>query len=628
MKNLNNNTHWKFAKFFKEKELSPFLYALSERMEQGNVCLDLTEMESYFHPEHHLFAKDWEINIQALKEHPLVGSSEEGSEPFVCHNNRLYTRRFFSYEQRFVHSIQAFINKEEAEEQRKKLLSNPTLLGMAQSLFPFKDEKEVNWQLVACLTAYCYRFSIITGGPGTGKTTTIAKLLSLLIASHSCGQTLKIKLAAPTGKASARMAESLAGLADNLKREGIELDEEILTVFQSIQPQTIHRLLGYQQKSIYFKHHQENPLDADIIVVDECSMIDISLFTKLLEAINPKTTRLILLGDRNQLASVEAGSLFGDLCVSLPQLNVFEQNALDFFGAVRKEMKMPALASPIESIYPLLGHVVELQHSYRFSDDKGIGQFSKAILRGDLEMIENQHSDAGIIVLLENENVETPAEYKNADACLEYFKRKIIESYTHQDDIEKALECINDYKILCATKKGNPGGVWHINQEIKKKVMNKNVISWAGAYHHQLLMVTQNQKDLNLDNGDIGIVKSDENGYLFAHFPNKKEAVSALTINAYDDAYAMTIHKSQGSEFQHVLIIIPPLPEKGGQFLTRELLYTAVTRAKKTAIILADKNTLKQVVSQKVKRISGVCDLLSSNEIIFKKKKGEQEVLG
>lgn len=628
MKDLYSNTHWKFAKFFKEKALSPFLYALSEKMEQGNVCLDLTEMESYFNPEHHLFARDWEINIQALKEHFLVGSSEEGSEPFVCHNNRLYTRRFFTYEQRFVHAIQSLINKEEAEEQRKKLLTNPYLLGMAQNLFPFKGEKGVNWQLIACLTAYCYRFSIITGGPGTGKTTTIAKLLCLLIASHSKEQSLKIKLAAPTGKASARMAESLAGLADNLKREGIELEEDILTAFQSIQPQTIHRLLGYQQSSIYFKHQQDNPLDADIIIIDECSMIDIALFTKLLEAINPKTTRLILLGDKNQLASVEAGSLFGDLCVSLPQLNVFDQNALDFFAAIRKEMKMPALASPLERIFPLLGHVVELQHSYRFSDDKGIGQFSKAILRGDLEMIEEQYSDAGIIVLLEDESEEPPSEYKNVEACLNYFKRKIIESYTQQEDIQKALEHINDYKILCATKKGGSGSVWQINQDIRKMVMNKNKVNWAGAYHQQLLMVTQNHKDLNLDNGDIGIVKNNENGYLIAHFPNKKEAISALTINAYEDAYAMTIHKSQGSEFQHVLIIIPPLQKNSGQFLTRELLYTAVTRAKKTAIILADKKTLKQVVSQKVKRISGVCDLLSSNEIILKTKKGEQEVLG
>lgn len=605
------NAHWKFAHFFKKEALRPFLYALSEKMKEGNVCLNLKRMENYFDKERHPFAAEWTIDFSILENHPLIGRdpSKSLSYPFILDDNRLYTQRMYCYEQRFVANIQKMVAASQEKLQREKILNNVQLLQLARNLFPSSTDGQVNWQLIACLTAFSHQFSIITGGPGTGKTTTIAKLLSLLIEENSTSTPLKIFLAAPTGKASARMKESLDNLSSSLERENIELNKNTLEAIQAIEPKTIHRLLGYRWGSIHFKHNKDNPLDADIVVIDECSMIDIALFTKLLDAIDITKTRLILLGDRNQLASVEAGSLFGDLCLSLPELNYFDAESISFFKSIKSDMQLPALADSSYHDYYLMGHIVELQRSYRFSDEKGIGQFSKAVLNGDVDAVLKLQSDAGVIAIFEEEEEQKLMPDSQTD-WINYFKEQIIQSYTQHEDIKEALAHINDYKILSAMKRDKKLGVRAINAEIRSKVSKENTEMLGGAYHNQLLMVRQNQANLKLDNGDIGIVRINEKEELFTYFVNKEIPVSPFVINEFEDAYAMTIHKSQGSEFDNVLILIPSSSGDNHQFLTRELLYTAVTRAKKSAVVIASTETLEKMVKNRVQRISGVTKLL------------------
>lgn len=614
-----NNSHLKFSLLFKDSTLQPFLYALSKKIAQGNVCLDLNEKQHFFDERELAFFENRSLDIDILEQHPLVGREDEAVKPFILKNNLLYTHRLFTYESRFVKSIKNLLSQQSTIDHKQRLLAAPDLLAFTKSLFPNPtNTAQTNWQFIACLTAFLHPFSIITGGPGTGKTTVVSKLLSLLIKENGNNQPLKIKLAAPTGKARARMEESLKGIRDNYDREGISIDNEILQQIETIKPQTIHRLLGYVHGNIAFKHHENNPLDADVVVIDECSMIDIALFSKLLKAIDPKKTKLILLGDRNQLASVDAGSLFGDLCLSLPQLNEFDTDHIGFFNVVNATITQ---LSPITNhqSFPLFGHIVELQRSYRFSDDKGIGKFSKAVLNGDWEQVARFQNEEGVIALFENE--ETKDSDKNAPAWIDHFIKKICKSYESKNDIQDALNSINNYKILSATRKGNQG-IGHFNTicktgilaNNKKESPNNKTNEWAAFYHNQLIMVTKNQKDVALDNGDIGIVRYNDQQELTANFSTGDtiKSILAAAIEQHEDAYSITIHKSQGSEFNHVLITIPETENE--QFLTRELLYTAVTRAKDSAIILGSSAMIEKMVKNKVARVSGIIQSLKATK--------------
>lgn len=581
-----NNVHQQFAEYFAAENLRPFLYLLSKKMSEGHICIDLEKIEE----------SDLD-NLYALpKRFPKSGklvSDGSKTEPFIVFNDRLYLQRYFKYESIIAERIFQFLKNEEQQNHLTKTLLHEHS-SFINELFPapnLPDEKTpINWQLVSALSASLNQFTIITGGPGTGKTTTVAKILAIL---YSINPALKVALAAPTGKAAARMGESLKNATNNAK---ISMSNPVKEAFETIIPSTIHRLLGYQPGSIYFRHRENNPVNFDVVIIDESSMIDVALFAKLFLALGPKT-KLILLGDKDQLASVEAGSLFGDLCQAQEKSNLFPIERIEFINSFIQDKNGQLIENFISKTnHPLAGHVIELQESHRFSDEKGIGKFSKAIIQNNAKTIHDFFINV-------DEQVEIDSMYseKTFHDFISGYKE-----YIEEKDILESLKKLNNLKVLCAIREGEQG-LYSINKKIEQYLIKQNLIRITGDYYHNRpLMITSNNYELNLFNGDIGLVRTDEKGDLKVWFEDKGKLVSFSPsyISNAETVFAMTIHKSQGSEFDKVLVILPKMEDI--PLLTRELLYTAVTRAKNKVIVQGEESVILKAADSSVKRGSGI----------------------
>jgi len=576
-----NNVHLQFADYFKDKEMLPYFYLLSKKLAEGSVCVDLNQIDwGKLKEEEAVLTQFKLISTEDLKKNKFVSEDEKVKKPLILANNRLYLQRYYQYESLVLQKIKALIENGKENETAEKLSA---IKSEVQKLFETNSTGNTDWQAVSAISSVLNRFSIITGGPGTGKTTTLAKVLSL---RFKLNPEMKVALAAPTGKAAARMAESLKNAADNFP--------DLKTEFEQLIPSTLHRLLGYQKNSIYFKHHSENPLPYDLVIVDESSMIDLALFAKLLDAVG-KGTHLILLGDKNQLAAVEAGSLFGDLCMTQQELNLFSREKADFINGFLIDESSKINAENIsESQHPLFEKVVELQHSFRFSDDGGIGKLSKAI-------ISNQPDEIRSFFENKDEQVLTDTGY--ADKIFNDFAANYAE-YIQENDIKTALEKLNNQRILCAVREGDKG-VYALNRKIEKYLHGKGLISPGSEfYENRPLMVTGNNYELGLFNGDIGIVR--EGRVWFESADGSLKSVLPAFLENVETVFAMTIHKSQGSEFSRVLTVLPENPDLA--LLTAELLYTAVTRAKNQIIIQGSEEILLLCAGRRVERSSGIAD--------------------
>ncbi len=412
------------------------------------------------------------------------------------------------------------------------------------------------------------RLLIISGGPGTGKTTTVTRLLADLIAAGT--QPARILLAAPTGKAAMRMQESIR---DTRQRENI-------TCPMPETASTLHRLLGYIPNRVGFRHHADNPLPADVVIVDEASMIDISLMTHLFEAVPPQA-KLILLGDKDQLASVETGSIFRDLC----------------------------------SGEALAAHMLLLQTSYRFKDADGIGQLAQAIREAD-----------------EQRFLEVLASADFADVTLDESQAGLDANWLRhgwQDyvaaikvgELEGIFRAFNALRILTPLRQGRLGveslNVWV--DGVMQRQLPPHENAFRPWYVGRPVMVTQNDYRQNLFNGDIGIALPNELGELRVWFPTGEagqyRAVAPIRLPAHETAWAMTIHKSQGSEFTRVLLILPEAEDL--PLLGRELLYTAVTRAKQGIHILASRAMLGKALRQVAPPASQLQERLLAQTILM-----------
>jgi len=582
------DVHRQFADFFNNKKLEPFLYLLSKRFSEGHICLDLEDIDQEEIKE----AGFREIpNPETLSAENLIGK-EGDYQPFIVWNNKLYMQRYFNYESLVSNKIKERIASEKDSDKQaieSKLIQLKTMLA---SLFPSDTLGKPDWQMMAAIMAVFNRFTIITGGPGTGKTTTVAKILSLLL---ELNPNLKVALAAPTGKAAARMAESLKETAS---KSTIKLTEKAKILFAGLEPSTIHRLLGARPQEIYFKHNRENPIPHDLIIVDESSMIDIALFAKLLDAIKPGA-EMIFLGDKDQLASVEAGSLFGDLCTAQKQLNTFSPEKANFINSILPEGKTKLPKENIkESTHPLFEHIIELQHSYRFAAGGNIGVFSKAIIENNSAVLKE---------FIQNPTEDIVIETEPKDRTLMDFIKK-YRDFMEEKDIKKALNKLNNLRVLCAIREGKYG-LYETNRKIEKYFRDQNLISITGTfYEHRPVIVTGNNYELGLYNGDIGIVRKDEKGKLKVWFEDADGNLRGILpafITAAETVFAMTIHKSQGSEFDHVFV---QLPDFDNPILTRELLYTAVTRAKQKVVVQGSEEIILQTCEKRVKRGSGIAE--------------------
>lgn len=587
-----NDVHQQFAEYFDIPALKPYAYLLSKKGSEGHICLHLDKIaaEKENLPESY---QKIDTNNQLLESVPLVGTQGNDKQPFVIYQNRLYLQRYFRYETDFLQRIRQFLVKEKTTlperitllQQQQPLISK--LFAATNNTNP--DNDPADWQLAAAVTGVLNNFTIITGGPGTGKTTTVAKILAILFATDP---TLKVALAAPTGKAAARMAESL-------RNTSLDVDAHITEKFKALQPATIHRLLKSINGSPYFRHNKDNPLNYDVVIIDECSMIDVALFAKLLDAIHPDT-RLILLGDKDQLASVEAGSLFGDLCQAQEHLNRFTTARRQLINSfIPDETRhIPATQEQNDDPHPLFQHLVELRRSHRFTGNTGIGKFSKAIIANNVPAITSFFPPSA-----DEQVVVDPA------ASVALFEDFIAgyAAFITEKDIATALKLLNAQRVLTAVREG-PQGLYAVNKQIEKYLFDKKLITANSEfYENRPVILTRNYYEHGLFNGDTGIIRADENGVLMAWFEDSTGALKGVLpgyLTQAETAFAMTIHKSQGSEFGEVLVLLPDTTDV--PILTRELLYTAVSRAKNKVYVQGTPEVILLAAERFVERASGI----------------------
>jgi len=590
-----NDVHQQFAAFFKSDALKPLAYLVSKRLAEGNICVHLDQLNLL--PDELIYLEKYPLTAPAnqLLTDPMVTTVAGEKQPFVFHNNRLYLQRYFAYESSILTSIQSCVasEKKQRPQRLQQLLTHKDFirsLSIPDTSTTLTAEEKIDWQQTAAIVGVLNNFTIITGGPGTGKTTTVAKMLAILF---TIDPNLKVALAAPTGKAAVRMAESLKG-------SKIDVDIAIKEKFKTLVPTTIHRLLKYVPDSPYFKHDQTNPLNYDLVIVDEASMIDVALFSKLLAAIGP-ATRIILLGDKDQLASVEAGSLLGDLCQTQTTMNVLSAENVELINSFIPGIEQQISTGYIEAAANVLSeHIIELKRSRRFTGDGGIGKFSKAIIHGRLDEIE--------AFVDENKDAAVTIDTSYADDLFNSFITG-YENYIGEKDISKALEKLNQLRVLCAVREG-PQGLKAVNKKIEMILVEKGLIdNKIEFYNNRPIIVTRNYPELKLFNGDVGMIRPDSTGSLKAWFEDSDKNLRAVLpgyITSAETVFAMTIHKSQGSEYAKVLVMLPSSADQ--PLLTRELLYTAITRAKEAVLLQAGKEVILYTANRSVQRASGIMD--------------------
>ncbi|WP_440878175.1 exodeoxyribonuclease V subunit alpha [Vibrio natriegens] len=472
----------------------------------------------------------------------------------------------------------------------------------------------VNWQKVAAAVALTRRFAVISGGPGTGKTTTVTKLLAALIEQASQEKNLTIKLVAPTGKAAARLTESIGKAVQELPVSP-ELKAKIPT-----ESSTLHRLLGAIPNSAEFRHNKQNPLHLDILVIDEASMVDLPMMYKVVDAL-PKHARLILLGDKDQLASVEAGAVLGDIC-SFHALGYGKEQA----SSIAKLTGFDTLAHSSNSASSIADSLCMLQKSYRFDARSGIGQLAKAVNLGSAASVDSvwarDFSDIEHFALSsQNYNQMMQTLVQEYGRYLKRIGQQEQDPNTGEPETltrkaKAVLDTFNQCRLLCAIREGD-FGVAGLNQRIEKALAARKLIKVQDEiwYHGRPVMVTRNDHGLGLYNGDIGICMRDDSEEeqrlkVFFELPDGSvKSVLPSRVPEHETAYAMTIHKSQGSEFDYTLMILPP---DFSPILTRELIYTGITRAKKRLALYAELNVLKRGIKVKTTRASGLVQRLAN----------------
>ena len=482
-------------------------------VEEGNVCCRVSEGD-----------------LKSLAAEPCVACFVDASSdapcaetPFVVSGDLLYTRRNWLYERNVAKRIAAMAANVSADD-----------VELPANDFYSKLRDEQRAAVVAMCRA---QFTILTGGPGTGKTHTIARAVKYLQDSNP---EMRLALAAPTGKAAARMTESMA-------KAGIV----------SAPATTIHALLGSRHDLVSFHHGRENPLAADWLIIDEASMIGLPLMSKLLDAL-PEGCKLTLVGDVDQLASVERGRVFGDLC------------------------RMPGVS------------ISRLRESTRFPPDGEIARIADAVNgnRPD-EVMSILKAGGGIVnyVSLDAAAAQPGAWPGFTELCREKFAR-----FAASRDAETALARLNDFRILCALREG-PYGVERLNEFIKSRLGKSCPVP---------MMITQNDRLQAVSNGDVGVVMPDDARMLYLPGEGKPRAIRLELLPATELAFATTIHKSQGSEFDDVAIVLPP--DNANPLLTREILYTGITRTKGSVHIYAGDASIKACCQKTVERVTGLVD--------------------
>lgn len=692
-----------------------WLMTLSLKLEDGDICVKIDEnslkglifdkicSNLYENDEFSAeLVKELEQKIQAFVQRVVTSSKEEllkVKNPIVSDDlndkaplfvyapnteqERIYFRSFYVYE----HCASSFV-KEKSHSKTEYCQSEIDYLKNALSILFDDSNAKVNWQKVAAASSYLSDFSVICGGPGTGKTTTVLKLLMLLLAKDP-DEHKQILLCAPTGKAATRMVESIEGQlqkgSDFLKTFKLLCDDNHVQESQKLLDMipktatTVHKcikVIPHKEKPVY---NESNPLPCDILVVDEVSMISLGLFAKLIKAIGPNT-KVILLGDKDQLFSVEPGTVFSDLCSVLNQKNPISKAKLKLLSEITSYSE-DSLLQKNGLGYNISENVSMLVESHRFKSTSKLGLLATRVNqitednknevdswykdenlitenKSDKELFDkdaevcsifiNDKSRVGLRSMSSRISIESQKFLSAKDEFLSYLS-ELNFIVRNEDEAKIAFDRLNHYRILCANRNG-PLGTVEINKKVNSDVqtfLKKSKLNFRydpeDFYPGKVILITKNDSFLNVDNGDVGFVAfSTEDdkaeNRLKVFFPQKDgslkqdklygsiRVISPERLGDYESGFAMTIHKSQGSEYSYVCMV---LCATYNPVLTKELIYTGLTRAKSKDIsdgdktvtvggkvsIITDKELFKECVVKRVHRESGLSVMLSDSSV-------------
>ena len=588
--------------------------ALSLAVSEGHVCLmpgSLAATPTVADGDAPAIPLDGAGWRAALLASGIVGTPDApGALPLILDaDDRLYLHRYFDYERRLARRL-----TQARRAGAREAVASPELRARLTELFAANTARlagAADWQQLAAALALRGRLTVISGGPGTGKTTTVVNLLACLLAlDPEC----RIALAAPTGKAAARMTDAIRQRAQHLPPE---LRDRMPTASA-----TVHRLLGVTPAG--FAHDADHPLAIDALVVDEASMLDLALATHLLEAV-PPTARIVLLGDKDQLAAVESGAVFAELSVD-PTLTP---------DCVRDLAAMTG--TPADAIVPprpaqrsaLQDSAVWFTQTYRFAADSGIGRLAGDVNAGRARAAIDwlrAGADPDVTWLDTAPHASLDAALHAMDAGYADYRRAVAAVATSAaadaTQVAAITEAFGRFRVLCAVRDG-PRGVTALNAALTRRFRAALALPGLAEgpaaspwFAGRPVLVSNNDYVLRLFNGDIGIALPAANGQLLVHFPDAAapggfRAIAPVRLPRHETAFAMTVHKSQGSEFDGVLAM---LPERRSRVLTRELLYTAITRAKRRVALVADAAVLEQSIATATLRHSGLLARLAEEE--------------
>lgn len=536
-----------------------------------------------------------ELDASPWISHPDDGDAESTADrPLVLEHGLLYLRRYREYERRLALGLRRIgVHAPERDD-------TDALAPLFAQLFPDARTGD-DLQARAAAVALRHNLVLVTGGPGTGKTTTITRLLALLTAQalHAGHPAPRIALAAPTGRAAERMAESVRKAVQALASAGVDA-----ALFDALPTAgtTLHRLLGTIPDSPRFRHHADNPLAFDVVVVDEASMIDLPLMAKLVEAV-ADGARLVLLGDPDQLPSVEAGDVLSGILHAAGDGTAIADDDADALQAL---LGASAHARRSGNAGHFPGRRIHLQRGYRQSAALDLAPLATAVREGDAETALSLLRTGELAGVHVHEGQADPLA-AHRDALLAHWS-----ALADTTDPVEALARAGRLRILTAVREG-PQGARGLNARIEALLSGSGLGgsprrgSGPGYFHGRLLLITENSYRHRLFNGDIGICLADDSGALVAWFPGDDPQQPCpfhpAALPAHDSAFAMTVHKAQGSEFDTVWLV---LPERFNRVLSRELVYTGMTRARSALHVVTSAPILREALARHAGRWSGL----------------------